>query len=132
MDRAMARWSGSARRWCCSACRISRCRIVVLDLAGRRPGLDLAEILPDWSGEDRTRLINRAVFDPASAGFARLHNDNEGSVRSFLAARWLKRLTDENCPKAEVDALLFATTYRVPLVIPSMRQTAAWLSLVEY
>ena len=100
-----------------------------VDLVRHRRGLDVAEILPDWSGEHRTRLMNRAVFDPASAGFARLHNDNKAVVRSFLTARWLKRLTDANCPEAEVAALLFATTYGVPLVIPSMRQTAAWLSL---
>jgi hypothetical protein len=100
-----------------------------LDLAAGRPALNLAEILPDWSGEHQTRLINRAAFDPASAGFARLHNDNQGIVRSFLTARWLKGLTKANCPKAVVDDLLFATTYDVPLVIPSMRQTAAWLSL---
>jgi hypothetical protein len=100
-----------------------------LDLVGRRRGLDLADILPDWTGEHRTRLINRAVFDPASAGFARLHNDNQAGVRSYLTARWLKRLMDANCPKAVVADLLFATTYGVRLVIPSMRQTAAWLSL---
>ena len=34
-----------------------------------------------------------------------------------------------NCPKAVVADILFATTYDVDLVIPSMRQTAAWLSL---
>ena len=100
-----------------------------LDLSESRPALDLAEILPDWSGEHRARLISRAVFDPASAGQARLHNDNEGVVRGYLAARWLKRLMDANCPKTEVADLLFARTYGVPLVVPSMRQTTAWLSL---
>lgn len=100
-----------------------------LDLTESRRALGLAEILPDWSGVDRTRLIGRAVFDPASAGLARLHNDNQGGVRSYLTARWLKRMTAANCPKSVVRDLLFATTYGVPLVIPSMRQTAAWLSL---
>lgn len=100
-----------------------------LDFKGGPSALDLAEILPDWSGEDRARLMSRAVFDPASAGMARLHNDNKGAVRSFLAARWLKRLMDAGCSKIVVIDLLFADTYGLPLVIPSMRQTAAWLSL---
>lgn len=100
-----------------------------LDFTVRERALDLTDILPDWSGEDRTRLISRAVFDPASAGFARLHNDNQGVVRSFLTAQWLKRLTTANCPKSVVLDFLFATTYGVSLVIPSMRQTAAWLSI---
>jgi len=117
-----------------SALVLQRLRDIVvpdtgIDLSGDRDALDLAEILPDWSGEHRARLITRAVFDPARAGFARLHNDNQGSVRSFLAARWLKRLMDSNCPQFAVTNLLFATTYGLPVVIPSMRQTAAWLAL---
>jgi hypothetical protein len=100
-----------------------------LSLSEAPAALDLAEILPDWSGVDRGRLISRAVFDPASAGFVRLHNDNQGGVRSFLAARWLIRLRKANCPKSAISDLLFATTYGVELVKPSMRQTAAWLSL---
>ncbi len=103
-----------------------------LDLVAGRPALNLVEILPDWSGEHLTRLINRAAFDPASAGFARLHNDNQGVVRSFLAARWLEGLTKANCPRTVVNGLLFATTYGVSLVLPSMRQTTAWLSLRDY
>ncbi len=89
----------------------------------------LSEILQDWSGVDRALLISRAMFVPASAGFVRLHGDNEGAVRGFLAARWLRRLLAANCPKAEVNDLLFSTTHGLRLVIPSMRDTAAWLSL---
>lgn len=53
--------------------------------------LDLADILPDWAGDDRIRLLTRPIFDPATFGRARFHNDNDGTVRSFLAARWLYR-----------------------------------------
>ena len=89
----------------------------------------LAEILPDWSGIERSQLISRAMFVPASAGYVRLHGDNEGAVSGFLAARWLCRLISANCPKAEINDLIFAITYGLRLVIPSMRATAAWLSL---
>ena len=89
----------------------------------------LVEILPDWTGVDRSKLISRAIFVPASAGYVRLHNDNEGAVSGFLAARWSCRLMSKNCPKAEINDLLFSTTYGLALVIPSMRNTAAWLSL---
>ena len=43
--------------------------------------LDLARVLPDWSADDRLRLLSRPVFDPATFGRARLHNDNEEIVR---------------------------------------------------
>lgn len=91
-------------------------------------GLDLAVILPDWSSEDRQRLLTRAVFDPGTYGYVRPHNDNEGTVRSYLAARWLYR-RKAFAPRRAIGDLLFSDIYGVPLVRPSLRQTAAWLSI---
>lgn len=101
-----------------------------LDLRDDIPALSLTEVLPDWSSAARTGLLMRPVFDPATPGFVRIHNDNDGAVRGYLAARWLHRLrTKGNCPRSRLFALLFAETYGVRLVKPSMRATAAWLSL---
>lgn len=100
-----------------------------IDLTADQSAVDLADVLPDWSPQDRTRLITRAVFDPATYGRARLHNDNEGVVRGFLAARWLLRLSKGNLSKRHLHDLLFADTYGVPVIKPSMQETAAWLSL---
>ena len=99
------------------------------DLRPVAPEFDLAAILPDWSPEHRQRLLSRAVFDPATFGLARLHNDNQGVVRSYLAARWLRRRRQANASVADIFQLLFATTYGIDLVRPSMSQTAAWLSI---
>src|SRR5262249_52758115 len=59
-----------------------------IDLAPET-SLDITNVLPDWSPHDRVALLSRAVFDPATLGRARLHNDNQGVVRGYLAARWL-------------------------------------------
>jgi len=91
--------------------------------------LDLAEVLPDWAPQDRLRLLTRPVFDPATYGRARLHNDNEGVVRAYLTARWLQRLRSDNLSRGELFDLLFATSYGIELVKPSMQETAAWLAL---
>lgn len=91
--------------------------------------LDLAQVLPDWTPQDRMRLLTRPVFDPATYGRARLHNDNEGIVRSYLTARWLHRLRAGNLSRGELFALLFATSYEIELVKLSMQETAAWLAL---
>jgi len=99
------------------------------DLRPAAPEFDLAAILPDWSPEHRQRLLSRAVFDPATFGHARLHNDNQGVVRSYLAARWLRRRHQANASVADIFQLLFATTYGIDVVRPSMTQTAAWLSI---
>jgi len=91
--------------------------------------VDLADVLPDWPPDDRTCLLTRPVFDPATFGRARLHNDNEGVVSGYLTARWLSRLLRANLPQETLFDLLFATTYGIELIKPSMRETAAWLAI---
>ncbi|MCO1348068.1 hypothetical protein L0Z31_11340 (plasmid) [Burkholderia vietnamiensis] len=91
--------------------------------------LDIDSVLPEWSSSERLALLSRAVFDPAAYGRARLHNDNEGVVRSYLAAQWLLRLRGINLSRRQLYSLLFAQTYGVELIRPSMRSTAAWLSI---
>ncbi len=100
-----------------------------IDLAAEPSSLDIADVLPDWSPQDRAALLTRAVFDPATFGRARGHNDNQGVVRGYLAARWLRRLRKANLSQAGLFDLLFAETYGVKVIKPSMQETAAWLSL---
>lgn len=80
-------------------------------LGRSNPGFDIADILPDWNGTDCARLLGRAVFDPATFGRVRLHNDNQGVVRAYLAARWLRRLRRANLSKTGLISLLFADVY---------------------
>ncbi|HEU5400209.1 MAG TPA: hypothetical protein VFU86_02560, partial [Terriglobales bacterium] len=90
---------------------------------------DIGAILPDWGEEQRRQLLGRAVFDAATYGRVRLHNDAQGIMRSYLAARWLRQRLRANCPRAAVYELLFAETYGHKVVRASMHQTAAWLSI---
>lgn len=100
----------------------------------RTPGDDanaisLSDVLTDLAPQQQWDLLNSAVFVPAESGLVRIHSDNEGVVRSYLAARWIRRLRDSNCPWGPLSELLFATTYDVKVVKPSMRETAAWLAI---
>lgn len=94
-----------------------------------RPAVTIDDVLPDWPSQDRLQLLTRPAFDPATFGRARLHNDNEGVVRAYLAARWLHRLRQANLPRRGLHDFLFSQTYGVELIKPSMLETAAWLSL---
>lgn len=85
-------------------------------------------LLPDWSDSDRLLLLGRPVFDPATLGRAQLHNDNEGTLRCYLASRWLNRLLDNGCPLQVITDLLFADLYGYALVRPDMVEAAAWLA----
>jgi hypothetical protein len=91
--------------------------------------LNVDEVLPDWSAQDRSHLLSRPIFDPATFGRARLHNDNEGTVRGYLTARWLRRLRENNLSRGELFSLIFATSYGIELIKPSVQETAAWLAL---
>jgi len=90
--------------------------------------LEIVDVLPDWSAKDQERLLSRAVFDPATFGRARLHNDNQGVVRCYLTASWLRRLRRSNLSQRRLFDLLFADQYGIQLVRPSMQQTAAWMA----
>lgn len=94
-----------------------------------RAAIKIDDVLPDWSNEDRLQLLTRPAFDPSTFARARLHNDNNGVVRAYLAARWLQRLRQASLPQARLHDLLFSRTYELDLVKPSMLETAAWLSL---
>lgn len=105
---------------------------VDLSDGGSDAGPTLAEILPDWPSAKVTKLQSRPVFDPTTLGRTRLHNDNDGDVRAFLAARWLSRLRASGCPELVVGDLLFADIYGVAAIRPSLRKTTAWLSLLDH
>ncbi|MGY6257318.1 hypothetical protein ACXIVK_28055 [Paraburkholderia caledonica] len=111
-----------------------RKRTIVIPESGSRAttapdALDIHAILPDWTGGERATLLMRAVFDPAAYGRVRIHNDNEGVVSSYLAARWLQRLREANLSGRQMHNMLFARHYEVDVVRPSMQETAAWVSL---
>lgn len=99
-----------------------------IDLSGTA-ALKAEDILSDWSPEDHPKLLSRPVFDPASLGRLQLHNDNEGVVRGFLASKWLLHRIQNNAPRSRVRDLLFGDADGRPIVLPSVRETAAWLSI---
>ena len=92
-------------------------------------GLALQSVLTDWPRDQQLRLLSRPVFDPATLGRVRLHNDNDGTVRAYLTARWLHARLAANCPPQVVEDLLFADIYGHALIRPDMVDVASWLSL---
>ena len=93
---------------------------------------DLVAILPDWTGDNRSALLRRAVFEPGPLGTVQLHSDNNGDVRAYLTSRWLHRLrTQSNLSLSHLLDLLFATTYGVRFVRPALKGAAAWLAVLD-
>ena len=92
-------------------------------------GYKLKDILPDWSDANQKTLMRRAVFDPATFGKLQFHNDNNGTICSYLAAKWLSRMKENNCSTKTILNLFFVEQYGLPLIRPSLQQTASWLAL---
>ena len=88
--------------------------------------LDAAQILHEWTEEERQALLRRALFDPATYGRVRFHHR---SVQEYLAARHLRTLRERGMSTKALLRLLFAERYGVEVVFPSMRAIAAWLAL---
>ena len=88
--------------------------------------LDAATILPDWTPAERQTLLRRALFDPATYGRVRFHHR---SVQEYLAAQRLRGLHEKGMSIRALFRLLFAELYGVKVVLPSMREIAAWLAL---
>ena len=118
-----------------SALVLGRCGAIRLPGTGPNFGqaprtVDLARVLCDWRPKQLQSVLTRAVFEAAASGYAKLCNDNEGEVRGYLTASWLHRLRKRrNCPWTRLKSLVFADTYGERVIRPSLRSTAAWLSL---
>lgn len=97
-----------------------------LDIRRGDRALDPARILNAWTSEKRSALLRRALFDPATYGRVRFHHR---TVQEYLAARQLKHLRDKGMTTRALFRLLFANKHGFDVVLPSMREIAAWLAL---
>jgi hypothetical protein len=90
--------------------------------ASLRPEL----VLPDWSQEEITTLLERSLFGFATYGRVRFHHR---SVLEYLAAERLIALLGKGMPIRAVKRLLFATTPQAMRIVrPSLRPVAAWVA----
>jgi hypothetical protein len=96
-------------------------------LDAEAPALDASKLLPDWTQLERDTLLERALFEFATYGRVRFHHR---SVPEYLAAKRLDTLLGRGVPMKTVRRILFAHTAQGTRVVkPSLRPTAAWLSL---
>lgn len=99
---------------------------LAIDIEPSANAIDAADILPDWSDEERQVLIRRALFDPATYGRVRFHHR---SVQEYLAAKRLIELRRRGMTAQAMRRLLFGERYGVPVVLPSAKAVAAWAGL---
>ena len=74
-------------------------------------------------------IVDAAGVRPGDLRASAIHNDNEGVVSGYLAARWLTRLRNTNLPRGTLFDLVFATNYGIDVIKPSSAETTSWLAI---
>ncbi|TSD87551.1 ATP-binding protein [Mycobacterium sp. KBS0706] len=86
------------------------------------------DLLPDWSGEEMTALLSRSLFEPSLPGRMRIHHR---TTRSYLAACWILKLLDNDCPINAAADLVIGTAFGERRVIPSRAEVGAWVASAD-
>lgn len=82
-------------------------------------------ILPsDWKPNERRALLDRAIFDAESRGTLSFHHR---SHVEFLAASWIERLMEHNCPFEALQDILFVQEDGATTLRAALAPIAAWL-----
>lgn len=101
----------------------NRSSISVLD-GGYQKGINIREVLQDWTDSQCQSLLSRPIFDDGSYGTVRFHHR---SVREFLTARWIQDLIHHNDDIKFIENLTFRKKYGVTVITPAMRPILSWL-----
>jgi hypothetical protein len=90
-----------------------------------RRALTPLDCLPqDWQHNKCKALIDRPLFDSAIYGTFRFHHRR---IAEYLAACWLKRRMENECPTPVLLNLLFNNTEGRRILKPSLGSVATWL-----
>jgi len=94
----------------------------------RTRGMNPLACLPtDWTDIQCGALLDRPLFDSAMYGRVRFHHRR---MAEYLAANWLKRRMDNQCPPPVLHDLLFAKNGNRRILKPSRAAIAVWLACI--
>ncbi len=110
-------------------CRTLDFEISDAAVLGRRPGLRPLDCLPAfWTDIQSKALLDRPLFDSAIYGRVRFHHRR---LAEYLAACWLRRRMENQCPPPVLHDLLFVLLPGGRRVIrPSRAPVAVWLACI--
>ncbi len=102
--------------------------IAVPDRSKSMRGLQLDNLLGDWSAKERATLLQRPIFDEEIYGTVRFHHR---SVREYLTAEWFAELLKQHTSRKAVEALFFRKQYGLEVVPPVLRPVLPWLAVLD-
>ena len=106
-------------------CRSLRIRVSDYGVNEDEYSIMPSDVLPEsWPPANILALTNRAIFDGATYGCLTFHHRYH---IEYLAACWIERMMENNCPLESLRDLLFATVDNQLVLRPNLAPVAAWL-----
>ncbi|MCD4655787.1 hypothetical protein K8T06_17845, partial [bacterium] len=90
--------------------------------------LDPSSILSNWSTSEIADLLTRPLFDEATYGRVRIHNQ---SVQEYLSALWFRQLIKSGMERKAINELLIKEVDSKILITPGLEATVGWLSIFD-
>ena len=83
------------------------------------------EALPEWTDFEVIELLDRRLFDEATAGKVRFDNRR---TREYLAASWMSRLIEAGCPSQRILEVFLKKFSGKDVIVPGFEGLLGWLT----
>ena len=90
--------------------------------------LNIHQVLPDWTNDEITTLLNRAVFEPSAYGTVIFTNR---LLREYLTAQWVSIKYDTKSSDNQLRSLFYSTTYGIEVPIHTLKPILSWYALIN-
>ncbi|GAW97697.1 MULTISPECIES: NACHT domain-containing protein [Colwellia] len=103
-------------------------KISVPDAKNNPEVLNIHQVLPDWTNDEITTLLNRAVFEPSAYGTVSFTNR---LLREYLTAQWVSTKYASKGNDDELRSLFYSTTYGIEVPIQALKPILSWYALLN-
>lgn len=102
--------------------------IHVPDAHNIKSGIEVEQVLPDWTPIEINTLLDSAIFNGVVYGAVRFRHRE---IRELLAAEWFAQLLKSANSRSQIESLIFRVQYGVEVIAPLVRPILPWLILLD-
>ncbi|MDT3308484.1 NACHT domain-containing protein [Shewanella vaxholmensis] len=107
---------------------VKKSKISVPDAKVNHEVLNIHQVLPDWTNDEITTLLNRAVFEPSAYGTVSFANR---LLREYLTAQWVSIKYASKGSENKLRSLFYSTTYGIEVPIQTLKPILSWYALMN-
>lgn len=113
-----------------AATTLTRTSIIrIPDGSKNNTGIEVSDVLSDWSPNEIKALLVLPLFDEAIYGCVRFHTRR---VREYFTAEWFADLLNKHTSsRRQIEALFFREQYDLKIISPVLRPILPWLIIQD-